>query len=473
MPVAPTSGGGGTAGDVRAGGAYVEISARDRLSATMSALRAKTKAFAAGLSAIGRNVTFVGAATFAPLSVFFRQGVGRAEEAGKLAEQLGFSVTQMQRLKYAADVAGVSVEAVLSKPEKYADLMSAAPVLSAAAVQDATAASRSFRAALIDLQTALAPLVAALVPTIRAVTEFVRRNPELARGLFVVAAAAATVGPALMFVGGVAIPLVTTAAGGLIAVLTGVVGKVLAVGGALGHLGTQVFPETSKAAVKSFGELLSIATGTVGGIVTAIGQGDIPLAMELVTAGALAAWKKLAADMTYVWVSLKNTIVDTFREAAAGVRMIFTDLGAWLLRNDFTGLLRGDLTDAEINAGRDAVNDQEYQEVKRLQREAREFRSAQIQAANAEAAAARAKLNELLGRVQAGATAARAADDEPLSRRITATRSAFRLLADANQQFGGSDRVPTEQLIELKKIRQTLSMIEKYQLDMSLANRFQ
>lgn len=448
MALGPASGGGGQAGDVRAGGAFVEISAKDALSKTLLTLKAKAAAFAAGLNVLGRNVTFVGAAAFAPLAGFFKTGLNRAEEVEKLAEDLGYTAEQFQRLKYAADVAGVSIEKIAERPDKFRDLTNAAPIMDAKTIREAVQAQRQFRAAIIDLQTALAPLVSAITPFVSAVAQFVKRNPELARVLFAFGAAAAVVGPALLFVGSVAIPAVVTAAGVLVGILTGVVGKVIAVSAAVGYLGSRAFPETARAARQSFGEMLSIATDTVGGIVTAIGKGDFALAMDLAGAGMLAAWKRLEAQMTYVWVRVKNTILDTFRDAIAGVKLMINDLSAWILRNDFTGLLSGDMTDDDINAARDQIANDIVTDRAKAQNEARAFRDQQIAAANQEADAARAKLNELLARVN------QAAPDEPgggVGGRISSTRSAFRVLNTGTQQFGGSS-IDSEQLMNLQRI---------------------
>ena len=436
MAIGQSSGGGGRSGDVRAGGAFVEISAKETLSKTLLTLKAKSLAFASGLRSVGKSLGVLGGAAFVPLTALFKAGVGRAENINKEAEALGFTIQQYQRLKYAADVAGVSVDDVLSKPEKYADLMAAAPLLDGAAIKDAVTAQRAFRAAIIDLQSALVPLVSALVPIINLVSSFVKANPALVQGLFLAGAAATALGTALYFVGA-AIPLLLSPIG-LVAA------GVAALGAGLYALGSYIFPETTEAAKNSFGEMLSIATDTVGGIVAAISQGDFGAAMEIASAGALAAWKRLSAEMTYVWTRVKDNIVDTFRQAVTSVKMLINDLAAWILRNDFTGLLAGDLTDEEINAGRDAINNEIVNDAEKKKLEARAFRDQQIADANREADEARAELGKRI----AGVKRPDALPDDPVSKRITATRGSFRKLLDGNQQFGASDALKTEILIK-------------------------
>lgn len=481
MPVGPASGGGGgKSGDVRAGGAFIELHAQDNLSNKLILLRYRAMKFAEGmkqvgqkineyLSPVGKRVLLAGTSALAPLAALFKGGLNYAEEIYKSADALGFTVEQMQRLQYAATVAGVSVEEVLRKPEQYGGLMGQATVLDASAIRESVEANRSLRAAWLDLQLALVPLVQTFGPILKGFSEFVRRNSELlpvvaagAAGLIALGAALWAVGPAITAVG-VAIQvainpfvLITAAAAGI--------------GYALTRLAKVIFPETHAAAVSFFGDLGSLAADTMGGMVAAIAKGDLGLAWEVATAGAMAVWKRFAAEMTYVWTRLKHYIVDTFREAMAGIKLMFNDLAAWILRNDFTGLLSGDMTDEQINAARDQIKAEIVGDLGANERAAKKFRDQQVADANAEAEAARKKLADKIGQAMGGV--GKMDNPEELARRITATRGAFRLLGDASQQFGRSDSIDSKQLAQLVEIKKTLDRQTQLQIDALNMGRF-
>ncbi len=461
MPVGPASGGGGgKSGDVRAGGAYIEVRAEDTLSNKLIILRYRAMKFAEGmkqvgqkineyLSPVGKRVMLAGTAALAPLAALFKGGLNYAEEIYKSADALGFTVEQMQRLQYAATVAGVSVEEVLRKPEQYGGLMGQATVLDASAIRESVEANRSLRAAWLDLQLALVPLVQTFGPILKGFSEFVRRNSELlpvvaagAAGLIALGAALWAVGPAITAVG-VAIQvainpfvLITAAAAGI--------------GYALTRLAKVIFPETHAAAVSFFGDLGSLAADTFGGIVAAIGKGDLSLALEVLTAGATAVWKRFTLELTGLWVDFKNFVLDGLRDIKAGFAAAF-DPG--VLKRIFRGEgLMGAIAGEAAPGG--AID--RAAEARNAQRDAdRAFRQKQLDDAAKEAEGARKKLADLVAKAQARPVAGPVED---LAKRITATRGAFRLLGDASQQFGNVD-IPKQQLDSLKRIEEKAGAI--------------
>lgn len=445
MPVAPASGGGGQkSGDVRAGGAYVEISAKDRLTATLAALRAKALAFATGLQQIGKGIGFVGAAALAPLTAFFKGGVDRAEEVSKLAEQMGYTADQMQRVKYAADVAAVSVEDVLRLPEKYAGLMAQAPMMDADAIRRSVDANRALRAAFIDLQLALVPLIRAVAPVAQAFGAFVRDNPGLVTGLAAVAAGVTALGAASFAVG--------TAIKAALSPFVLVSAAVAGVGYGLARLTSHFFPETAAAAGKFFGDLGGLASDTMTGIFAAIAKGDLTLAFEVAGNGLTAVWKLVVLKLTEIWVDFKDTVLDSFRDFKAGFLAAF-DPGVLKRLLGGQGVLGAVAGEAAPGGAIDAAARE-----RDAQRQAdRALRRKQIEDAAAQLAEARQRL---AAAVAVAVAKPAAAVVDPLARQVTATRGAFRLLGDAGQQFG---RVDTTEIA-----KRQLNTLERIQADMKV-----
>lgn len=99
-----------SAGDVRAGGAYVEISANDSsLMTSLSGLEGKIASFATGAIA---QFAIVGTAITATFGSAFKF----LDEAGKIksiSERVGVSTEDISKLGYAGEVAGVGIEKML------------------------------------------------------------------------------------------------------------------------------------------------------------------------------------------------------------------------------------------------------------------------------------------------------------------------------------------------------------------------
>jgi len=446
VPVGPASGGGGgRANDVRAGGAYVEVSARDRLSQQLAGLLAKTRAFAASLARVGKVTAFAGVAGLTPLAGLFGAGINRAAQIEDMAEQLGFSVEQMQRLKFAADAAGVSVEDVLRKPEKYAGLMDQATVFDVDTIKQAAEASRSLAGAWINIQAALLPLIRTLGPIIQGFAKFVQLNAELLTVATVAAAGVTALGVGMFALG--------TATKVALSPLVLISGAVAGIGYALYRLAKNVFPETTAAAVAFFGDIGGLASDTFSGIIAAIAKGDLSLAWEVATAGALAVWKRFSLEMTGLWVDFKNFVLDGLRDIKAGFLAAFdSGLLKRLFRGEgIVGAVVGEAgPGGAIDAAARARNEQRDAD--------RAFRQEQIDAAQAEADQARKRLADLVRQAQ---QRPEARPVEELSRRIVATRGAFRLLGDAGQQFGRVDQteIQKKQLGTLEKIAADMKVV--------------
>jgi hypothetical protein len=464
----------GKSGDVRAGGAFVELSAKDQLTKVLIGLRAKALAFGQGLKSVGGGLAAFGAAASAPFALLAKGGVDRAEEISNLSYELGYTVDQMQRLKYAADVAGVSIEEITKNPGRFKDLLSEAPLMDPSAIKESVEANRAWRKTLIELQTAMVPLATAITPVLKGVAEFTKNNGPLIRTVALVAGGIAVLGVGL-FVAGSVITATVGGIGALITVVTTVAGAVGAAAAAVGgfipllaiagiailatvalvvqlknafDIFRNVFPQTWAAVKGFFGDLFDIASETVGGVVSAIMNGDIEGAWDIALKGALVAWLRFKLGVTQVWVEIKSAIIDTFWDAISEVMKMTLDLGAWMARNDPTGLIGGGKTDAEINSVRDQGKAGADAARAGIQKEADDARRQQIAEAEAAVAKARAELKGLVAKQQKAGGGGAAIDFGP---RISEVRGAFQRLDRGGQQFGGGN-IASEQLAVLKDI---------------------
>ena len=450
-------GGGGKSGDVRAGGAFVEVSAKDSLSNALKGMGAKVKAFAAGLRAAGGGLTLLSGAALAPLTALFKSGVDRAEGIDKTAKSLGFTIEQMQKLQYAADAAAVSIDDVIQNPGKFAGLMGDAPLMDPQAIKDATAFNQEFRKTLADLQIAITPVVSSFLPFVKTIGEFVRENAGAVKVIAMVAGGVGLLGSALM-AAGVALPVVLIGLKAVVAVVgffVSLLGLVVGLLGALGYAAVK-FTDTGKDAFEGFKsvfmDVFGVFSDTFKGIIAAIGGGDFRKAWEIATAGASALWKMFCVGITRVWVGVKDSVLDTWRDMIVFIKKALNDFWAWSQRNDPTGYLSGGKSDAEINEERDRRNVGLDADRRDKQNADNKFRAEQLRKARAEVEAAKAKLKEL--------TAGAAAGDKPDRPRTpddykyfagVASRGTFRALGDARQFGEGTNGKKEEQVLKVQK----------------------
>jgi ribosomal protein L12E/L44/L45/RPP1/RPP2 len=351
-------GGKSKAGDVRAGGAFVEISAKDKLSGTLTKLKARAEAFAAGLKTIGTKTALLGGAALAPMLALFKGGVDRAERIDQMSKSMGIAADEMQRLAYAADVAGVSIDDVLDNPGRFKGLMADAPIMDAATLRDSVRSQQEFRKAMIGLQTAAAPLVQAITPIIVQVGEFIKNNKGLVQTLLPAAAGVMAFGMGMRLLGGVIGPVISIAArlapvllspfsvargvvGGAISGVRGLAAgfwtviraagpMALRLAGPIGAIATlgivayrniPAFAKMVDGIGAKLGELVEIGSETFDGLVAAISRGDLSAAWKVTTAGLYATWAWLGVQLTDVWHGFKQG----FGEAVAGLELMWTD----------------------------------------------------------------------------------------------------------------------------------------------------
>jgi hypothetical protein len=132
----------------------------------------------------------------------------------------------------------------------------------------------------------------------------------------------------------VGLGVVTTAlklTGAAVALLLSPVGFVTA---AVAGLGAAIVAHVGagREAVGTLGGLFTglgeTAKESWGGIVAAVGSGDLALAGQIAMTGLKAAWAQVTAAMTDLWNQFKDVVVDGFREIRGRVTGLFVNDGA-------------------------------------------------------------------------------------------------------------------------------------------------
>ncbi|CAN5457581.1 hypothetical protein BH11PLA2_BH11PLA2_28940 [soil metagenome] len=258
-----------------------------------------------------------------------------------------------------------------------------------------------------------------IITTTKDVSAWIDRNRGLVVSVAQITAVVVGIGAALVALG-VAVSIAGFAISGLVSLFSvlstvvGVIGSVLGallspiglVAAALVGLGYLFATETDtgmamvnelKAGFMSFADTAKTAWG---GIVDAIQAGDIGLAARIGLAGVSLEWAKAVLWWTEKWNAFKGIFVDGWRDAVAGLKLMFWDFTAWIARTfsaaiekivqatawvaDKVGLddlaknLREnfDFSDANINRNRDRIKGEILDERLAKQKEADAARKA-------------------------------------------------------------------------------------------------
>jgi hypothetical protein len=333
MPIRGGSGSGGGgrgASDVRAGGAWFEVYAKDGLSGVLDRLKAKVTAFAAFMRRTGASLIGGGLALGAgPLGLLLG-GARRAAGVGDLASVFGGDTATMSKIVYAFEAVGGSLEdaeAAMSRLAKHnqsgrpldevfqdtvnalnemppgferaqaaseifgksyakildlgqdlSRLMSDAPIITKEQADSAEEFAQQMARTKIELQGAMLPLLRYLTPLVTMFSEFVRQNASLAA----VAAIAA--------VGLVAIGLAFSAIG---IALSAILSPLALVTAGVIALGVYFRNELAEA----FRDIGQTFMTTWNGIRDAVAGGELRLAFEILTEGIKVAWFQMILDM--------------------------------------------------------------------------------------------------------------------------------------------------------------------------------
>jgi len=102
-----------SAGGIRAGRAYVELTADDsKLAAGLRSAQRKLQAFGASVRSIGTQVAAAGAAILVPLALMTKRFAETGDALTEMAQRTGVPVQTLSELGYAAGLSGASLEEV-------------------------------------------------------------------------------------------------------------------------------------------------------------------------------------------------------------------------------------------------------------------------------------------------------------------------------------------------------------------------
>ncbi len=444
----PIKGGGGGSGasDVRGGGAYFELWAKDKLGPVLDKLEKKAKAFGGFMQGISKRAAIAGGALAAPVAALFTGGLIRAADTARLAAEFEVPIDMMSRLQYAAEAAGVSVQDVMSDTNgKYGDLIDRAPGLDPERAKQAVATQLALKDATLALQDALLTLLDIVLPLVKVMSAFIQRNAAavkivaaIAAGLLALSAVVAGVSFA---VSGIVLLFKALVIGvGLLISPLGLAAA--AVAGLVYLFVTQT--ETGKkmaddliAAFRSIGEIFG---ETWNGVADAVKAGDLELAFKIVGVGIKAVWAQVMLSLRKGWNDFMVWTVDALRRNPWILPLIGGVVGG--LVGGPGGALAGAAAGAAGALGIEFFAD-----------EIKDALKADTAGAEANLAAMRAELAVLGGRAAAAAAAAGAAED-PADRyqrgmkSFDAIKGNFNVRA-AGQQFGYGDTAAVQ--TELQK----------------------
>lgn len=303
----------GKAGDIRAGGSYYEIYAKDGLSGVIATLKGRVLGFASFMQRTGAGMMAAGA------------GLG----AGPLALIFGGQDTRPVEMTYALD-----------------------------------RMKTSWTMAWMEMQRALVPVVEALVPLVVGIGDFARENAGLVRTVAYVAAGLFLAGKA-MFLFGTAITIASVGAkvlGAVLAVALTPLGLV-----ATGLIAVGAFLATGGGQWQAYAKDAGDALSAVG---TALARGDIEAAFGVIVAGLKLQWGKFVGWMRGLWADVVEWIAltmvsalemlkkfDAFMSDLVGIApaRIGVDLGE--LRKTITDMTRGEaaMREKQLQAELDAA----------------------------------------------------------------------------------------------------------------------
>ncbi len=95
--------------EIRAGKAYVEISAKDKLTKGLLAAKKKLEAFSKSVTAIGTKIALVGTAVGGLLGFAVKSFMGYGDELDKMSARTGLTVEELSELRFACQQSGVAI----------------------------------------------------------------------------------------------------------------------------------------------------------------------------------------------------------------------------------------------------------------------------------------------------------------------------------------------------------------------------
>jgi hypothetical protein len=304
-----------------------------------------TGAFGAGAAAaeslgsallkVGAGLTGLGGAALAPLAALFKGGIDRAADLDRLSRRLGVNVELLNKMQYAAQKAGVSIEEVMQdETGRYRADIAAAPSIDPRDAKAAAESQQVLAEATRSLQDALLPLVSALTPYLKLAADWVKTNAHLIAPLLPLAAGVTALGAAVATAGA----LVAGVAGGLAAaigaiaaapeVLAGIAAGIAAIGAtagsivAVGAAFLNLSDTGGKAAEVIEDELTgAFETGKSAyvALANALKKGDLETAGKVATTSLELLWADLMVKFQKGWRDFKGYFVDGWQEITGGL----------------------------------------------------------------------------------------------------------------------------------------------------------
>jgi len=105
------SSGGGSAGAVRAGGAFVELFVNDaKMVAGLNSASARLKSFGSSIASVGAGLAGIGGVALGTIGKLFTNTVESGAELSRMSQRLGESVEKLSAFQYAAATTGQTTE---------------------------------------------------------------------------------------------------------------------------------------------------------------------------------------------------------------------------------------------------------------------------------------------------------------------------------------------------------------------------
>lgn len=96
--------------EIKAGKAYVELTAKDKISKGLEAAKKKLHAFGSSVSAVGKRIMLIGGAAAAAATIAVAAFMGVGDSLDKMSGRTGASVEWLSEMKFAAQQSGAAIE---------------------------------------------------------------------------------------------------------------------------------------------------------------------------------------------------------------------------------------------------------------------------------------------------------------------------------------------------------------------------
>ncbi len=296
----------------------------------------------------------------------FLLGKGLDEQLDLIAEKIKNIPLAVDQLRAASEVGLGGMVEVLKKGKAGLDAMRQAAIangdaLSGDDAKTATEIQKEYNRTLLAIKSTLLSVGKALLPAGKDIAAFgadirsalttsrdwIVQNKGVITTVAAIAGAMVAGGAAIAAFGGtvaivapiitgliIAVKAVAVVVGAIISPLGLAVIAVAAIAAGIAYLvsktteGKQAIAEIQTA----FGEFAAWISSSWKGVTDAIGAGNWSLAFKIGIATMDVAWKGFVLGATVAWNTFKEIFVDTFKDAIAGLTLLFNDFGAFIAK---------------------------------------------------------------------------------------------------------------------------------------------